>query len=433
MELKDLIKTTIQASLGDTTRLIKITSTKSGDQVSSSLSNIKKLIKKIKQKSIELDKGIEAFKIITSTVMKASLLEDLEKNFSIFEEIQSQIEVCTKAIESLKAFNPKLTGKSIKELNSLLKHSQEQYEAIRMKLFKFSKERRPNILAGKKDTLLFNILMYMQKEIKKYNKKYDSNVELGYDKSAYMAEKVPNSERIRFVRYVPVTNIPFFGDQTKDLYVAFATIFPPNIDLTNASQMEKINKKLKISITILPEVRRPSLLNELKIVDDISTAKGLLEYLFDKNNVNLFEISREGNDSARIKKHIKGTFRILDTPGVDIRYLGSTIIVKLPKSVYRKLNVDGRIEPSLEKDLLLDIQTYAGYKKNSAQGRIKLLNQKPKMLPNGYIELRYKHLELSELDISNLKGDNEDKILDDWKSDNTDWIEELRRQVSKYR
>ena len=418
MKLKDIIKTNVQANLGDTMKLVKITSTKTGDQISGNIARINDLIKKLKSKSKKIDSEIKELTLVAKVKIESAsedkeLLEGLEEQFKVFQEIQEQKIACNKALEALKVYSPKIAGASKAKtvLEELLENTNEQEEIVRNKLYSLAKNKRPKILLSKYNDFLQEILQYMNSEIIKFNKRHKADVEFGFKNSTYMAEKLGNG-LVRFVRYIPIKNIPTFADQTRNLYVAFVTI------LANP-------EKMKISMTVLSKIERPSHLNDIKLVDSLIDVKPLLESRFDQFGVNLFETPIRGKDETRLSKFDDSDFKVLKQPGVTIKTTGSVATVTIPKKIYRALN-KGMISPDLEKDLMLDMQKFFGFARNKANGRIRLLTPTVAQNSDGSIELKYKRLEYQEVkdskrvitpkEIQDAKKDFEENYADNYYS-----------------
>lgn len=419
--LKDLIKTSIQAKLGDTMRLVKVTANKSSEQISGNYSRIMEEIKKLQ---LDLKKFQKKTKLLQLIASDSQFLKELEEQYQLLEELEERINLCNDILPNCQLLG-KQGDKVRKTLLVTLAEFQKEYDQVYKILHKLAKSKCPSILQSKPSTLMYSIIEYIFNIIKKYNKRHNASVEFLYKEPKYLAEKVSKTGRIRCVRYMLVKNIPTDDGNTKDLYIAVTTLLPKDLE-----SLEDV--KMKLSVTVLSDIIRPSLLNVF-LVSSTTELQNVLENGFDNFGTSLFEVPIPGKDETRLNKQV-GKWNLIDTDGVKVKSSGSIVTITLPKNLY-VLTKEGTLERDLEVALFKDVEIFCGFGKNKANGRLQLLTVRPKPDKDGNIVLKYKRKEVLPNTLQKLK---EPKIVDDNILENEDNVlkdldlENLKKQLAKH-
>jgi hypothetical protein len=440
MNLTKLISATISANLGDSMKLVQIVANQPSSQVSSQLNMILKQIKKLHKNDEKIEEALDALNMLASVEMNAaqnSLFKELNDNLGILDTLQEDITTCDTIIEQLNSrIGARAASAALKEVNAIKQKREVAYKRAYTKLTKLANDKKPKILMAANNETLKTIMVWMDKQIEQYNKEAKTKIVFGYKNSTYFIDNIKTNgkEALRFVRYIPVTNVPTTDGKTKDIYIAFSSdMISPKQSRGNFTS-DSIDKMM-LNLTVSDSVVRPGKLPKLYACSSIMNAQNILEYFAQRFNLVIFGSKITGNAETRREK-VREKLQIAGDDAVKVSTKGPFITLIIPKSIYRTLTPKGELEPTFEKKLFKDVQIIIGLNPAGKYNADRLRLEKLTKLKNGSVSVMYRKLEMSpdkDLIVPTTAKDKDgvDIAENPEELNNDDWIAQLREEAKK--
>lgn len=358
---------------------------KKSSALGSTLQKYAKMLDELQEDANRLEQEMKALGKLFIKAAKVSVKKQLEDSIATFKESREKLAKASALVIQIKedfGDNPaskKLldhADKLVKDFQALNKEQEEALSAL-------TKTHVPVQLTTHDNDFFRPLIAYIVGDLKKTTNKSGENPDLLIKKSKYIPGIVPgNAGQIRWARYIPLINIPTIFGEIKNTHLVVCITFMAYSEakgkivpmmLTDKRGVEKPAIS-QISLGILNKFNDPIALSSvLYKVASLNEAKDVLAYLAQKNNLAVFGQELEGSTEERMEK-VKEKLQILTLPDVKIikdKNKRNFITVKVPMNkVDTNISAKGSFlntsnPTEWDKNLYMEVQSYAGLPKNS--------------------------------------------------------------------